>query len=403
MEEEIDLRPYIRALIQYWWLIAGSALLGAILAFFFTANRPPVYQASALVTVLEPTDVLQFDARVVNSTTRNALLKVLPELAKSDQVIRILAERLDEAGIPAEGQLPQKLIAEAGRDPILLNLRATHPDPQTAAEIVNTWAEVFVALGNEIYTNQGESRLKFYEDQFASASERLDAANEALAEFQGQNPLPMITNELTALTLTHAAIISHTAALQILRDDIQAARVQQAVLSGNPLNQTDQFTALALQARALNLQETLPFVFQSTTEAVAENNRDDQLGFLDSLEAMVNEMENASIERLAGMAPQILAMQKNFEQLNAQSSRLIVDRDLALETYSTLTRKLDEERIAVQDTSSGFKVASRATAPNSKEGLSPIFAAVVGALVGILLSSLIVIVVTWWQSKTISS
>lgn len=397
MEEEIDLRPYINALLKYWWLILASALLGGILVYFYIANQPPSYQASALITVLEPTEVLQFDPRVINTPSRNALLKVLPELAKSDQVIGTLKDRLEENGGSTIDGWGDNLVAQAGRDPILLYLRVNNGDPESAAEIANIWAEVFVTLGNDVYVNQGESRLKFYENQLVAASDRLDAANDALAEFQGQNRLAAVTNELTALTLTHASVISHTTALRTLRDDIQAARIQQEQLSANPITQTDELTALALQARAMNLQESLPFVFQSTSEGVSGYTRQDQMEFLDSLDAFVTELENASSTRLVEMESELMGSQQEYEQLNSQASRLTVERDLALETYSTLTRKLDEERIGIDDTNTGFRIASRAEVPSSPDGMNQLLAAFIGAALGVILSSVTIILYSWWR------
>jgi uncharacterized protein involved in exopolysaccharide biosynthesis len=397
MEEEIDLRPYISGFAKYWWIILGSSLLGGVLAYFFISNQPPTYQASAIVTVLEPTDVFQFDLRVTNASTSNAILKVLPELAKSNQVLKTLTERLEAEGIPTVEKLQDNLAAEGGRDPILLYLRARSENPEDAAEIANLWAEIFVSLGNEVYANRGESNLQFYEDQFASASARLDAANESLVDFQAQNRLALVTNELTSLNLTHAEIISHTQSLRTLRDEIQAARIQQDQLSANPIGQADEFTVLSLQARAFQLQETLPFVFQTTGEVAADTDRRNLIEFLTSLEDMVTEMENASANRLAEIEPQLLSLQHEFERLNAETTRLTVNRDLALETYSLLSRKLDEERIAVQDTNSGFRVASQASVPQSPGATNQVLAALMGAVIGAILSSAGIILYTWWR------
>lgn len=398
MEDEIDLRPYLGALTRYWWVILGAGLIFAVIAFLLASSRPEVYQASSLVTVLEPTQTIQFDERFENVSSRSALLKVLPELAKSDQLMDSLADKLEAEGIEFKRSLAESLTAQAGRDPILLYLRVSNQDPDTAARVANIWAELFVDHANEVYALQGESQVRFFEAQQAEASDRLMAANEALADFQGDNHLTMATNELSSLNLTHATILGQLNSLKSLRDEIVAVRAQQAELGTNDAGQTEQFTALVLQARALNLLETLPIVFQVNSEGGLDLTRQDQLVFLDSLEALIADKEESSSARLAELEPEILARQQEVEQLTAQTNRLVTDRDVALETYASLSRKLDEERIAVQDTSSGFRLASRASVPDMSAGLSEFNSALLGALFGMLLVSLIIIIYSWWKS-----
>ena len=51
MEEEIDLRPYIEALISKWYWIVGAAVVAGVVAFIVTSMLPPSYEATALVAV----------------------------------------------------------------------------------------------------------------------------------------------------------------------------------------------------------------------------------------------------------------------------------------------------------------------------------------------------------------
>jgi uncharacterized protein involved in exopolysaccharide biosynthesis len=398
MENEIDLRPYFGVLIRYWWIILGAGLLCAFFAYLYFTSRPETFQASALVTVLEPTEQFQFDPRILNVSSRNQLIRVLPELAKSDQVLTTLFNQLELEGNEVTGTMSDSLIAQAGREPILLHLRARHPDPELAVHIANLWAEQFVALANDIYANTGESQVRFYEGQVANASARLNAANEALVEFQNENRLAIATNEVSSLTLTHASVLSHTHSLRSLQDDIQGIRVQQESAPGEIPGQIDQFTALALQTRVLNMEETLPFVVQLNLDSEpldAGNQRE----FLDSLEAIVVQMELGAADRLLQLETKLLEAQKEFEALNALSSRLIVDRDLALETYSSLSRKLDEERIGAQDMTSGFRVASRASVPISGSEQRLIFSILIGGAFGMILASVVLTLYTWWRRE----
>ncbi|MFO7662685.1 MAG: hypothetical protein R6X18_08835 [Chloroflexota bacterium] len=339
----------------------------------------------------------QFDPRILNIPSRSSLIRVLPELAKSDQVLTTLFQQLESEGVLVTETLADDLTAQAGREPILIYLRARHEDPDLAVRIANLWAEQFVALSNDVYANTGESQVQFYEGQVANASARLNAANETLIEFQNENRLAVATNELNSLTLTHASVLSYTHALRSLRDDIQGIRTQQESVSGGTSGQISQFTALALQARALNLEESSPFIVQVSSDMDVETSAGSQLAFLDSLAAMVEQMELATSERLLELETNLFEAQQEFETLNAISSRLIVDRDLALETYASLLRKLDEERIGAQDLTSGFRLASRASVPSSGSEQRLIFSLLIGGAFGMILASLILILYTWWR------
>ncbi|NCF68576.1 MAG: lipopolysaccharide biosynthesis protein, partial [Chloroflexi bacterium] len=54
MEEEIDLRPYVEALLRNWKWIIGAGILAALIALGFSFLMPSTYEATALVAVSEP-------------------------------------------------------------------------------------------------------------------------------------------------------------------------------------------------------------------------------------------------------------------------------------------------------------------------------------------------------------
>ena len=97
------------------------------------------------------------------------------------------------------------------------------------------------------------------------------------------------------------------------------------------------------------------------------------------------------------MEPRILALQREREALNNRANRLASDRELAMETYKTLSRKLDEERLTTNDYSVGFRQVSRAAVPEAPVGTNQILLALAGAAFGAILASLIIILYAWWK------
>ena len=77
MDETIDLRPYVAALLRYVWLMGLAVLLAVIIsiALFMMGDD---YVATALVTVPEPAQQVQFDPRITTNLQSTQLLTAYP-------------------------------------------------------------------------------------------------------------------------------------------------------------------------------------------------------------------------------------------------------------------------------------------------------------------------------------
>ena len=140
MDETIDLRPYVDAIIRRRWPILAATLGGVLLAlaFYFLQNT---YQATALVVISEPTEQLQFDPRITDITDLGVLLRAYPELATSDSVLIELltkAQELTEGEVHTLTVLREMVTVEVGADPRLMRLIAvsyTHLTLPTNREV----------------------------------------------------------------------------------------------------------------------------------------------------------------------------------------------------------------------------------------------------------------------------
>lgn len=399
MEEEIDLRPYVNALLRYWWAIILTGLIIGVGAVLLASLKESSYRATTIVAFLEPTQSVQFDTRFETVPSKTTILKSLPSLSMSDEVMTQLLADVGDTSIETVTQLERHLSAESGSDLNLLYLQANSNDPKLSARLVNQWAEIFVATANEIYASRGASQIEFYVQQVEDASTRLTATEQALIDFQGISRLTLVTNELASLTNLQAAYTNYSTSLTRLGEDIRAAQAQQTVLPGGAPGVAGDYTLLALQSRLVQLQqlELAPITIQIAVPSGAAATTQDQSQFLNSLEAAVAEVQPAISAQLALLEPQILALQREREALNNRSNRLVSDRELALETYKTLSRKLDEERLTANDYSVGFRQVSRAAVPEAPVGTNRTLLALAGAAFGAVLASLIIILYTWWR------
>ena len=164
MEETVDLRPYLAALGRYLWLIGGAVVLAIVIAvaIYLTSND---YEAIALLTVPEPTEQLQFDARITTTMRSMQNLTVYPELAKSSDLLnRVLvhAIELTDGRIATLAQVRDMTTLTTSADNRLVRLVVTDEDPEVAAALANIWAEEFVIT---IETLFGRGGVAYFDDQ----------------------------------------------------------------------------------------------------------------------------------------------------------------------------------------------------------------------------------------------
>ncbi|MCA9999497.1 MAG: hypothetical protein KDE56_27225, partial [Anaerolineales bacterium] len=122
MITETDIRVYLVALRLHWKMILGVAALMVIISLSVSLFLSPTFQATALITVTEPQELLQFDPRIRTEST--LIPEIYPELATSDELLVLLLEEINPSLANAETlkTLRERLSATVGSDPSLLRL-----------------------------------------------------------------------------------------------------------------------------------------------------------------------------------------------------------------------------------------------------------------------------------------
>lgn len=406
MEETIDLRPYVEALLRRWWVILGAVVAGILVAVLLQFIQTD-YQATALVAVTEPTQQLQFDERIVNTADLNVLLPAYPELATSDEVLSLLAERaaaMTDGEIAYLPELRNMLHAEKGADPRLVRLTARADDPQLAADLANAWAEEFVTFVKAIHQVSG-GNVEFFTTQLAETNSELQAAERALVDFQSGSRMGIVDNELLSLTTLQATYLSDQRRLNLALDDIRALHRQIAAGQGDAIPWADQLTALMLQIRVYEsvvptpeAASALQLQFNSSQELTTDQ-RAAQLQMLDELAQSAEQSRSEIDVKLLGLEAPIFELQREKQDLFHQFEELTRNRDVAKETYLSLARKIAEVRIQSEDTGSGVKTISPAAVPLSPERVSLFISAAIAGLAGLLLSALVILLLDWWKKS----
>lgn len=403
MEEEIDVREYIKVLLRYWKWIAALALLAAIVGCIASVLAPAAFEASSVVIVARPRYQMQFDPRFETADGWNPAYEVFPTLATSDGVLQDVVDTYDPSSEAAIenwrlGELASMVEASSGGDPSLVVLGVRARSAQDAANIANTWADILVHRGNNIYGGSDKD-VAFFEEQAVLAAQALDAADAALIEFEARNQANIISAQLDSRLRAQTDYLGDQRTIASIIQDIQGLRDQLAQQAGSQsISLADDLTALLLQIKAFNAQAVAPIELRiESSEYLSSKSPVEQVAFLDDL---VSTLVSKSAEidvRLAELEPQILALQRQLQESSVEKDRLSRARSLADETYLTLARKLDEARIAAQEENRMLQVGSYAAVPERPVAPRKLFNTVVLALTGLVIGIIVVVFVEFWR------
>ena len=406
-DQEIDLRPYIEAVLNKWYWVVGAGILAGLIGIATSFLISQNYKATALVALTESNQRVQFDPRIQTSV-ENQPPRAYPELALSDQLLGDMINTLPENYDLTLTDLRKKFTAEFVGDESILRLTVNDADPFKAAEMANTWAELFVDWANKVYSGQGGEQLSFFEEQLGEARIKLDNAEQELINFQVHNRAYILENELLALQQTQADFLAKQRQTELVLQDIDSLLDQAGSSGSSSETSVDQLASLLLQVRALGGVATsqasaMPWQIQINVDGQANQSQVDQQTVLSDLRNTLLAQSGQLDERLAELEPQILSVQQQKQEASAKEERLNRDFNVAEETYTTLSRTVDEKRITSQDTTNGIRLASRTAVPEFPTGPRKIFIAIGAGLIGAAIAVAVIVGLTWWRSSSFST
>ena len=397
MEDEIDLRIYINVLIRYWRLIAGLTVAAAVVALVVTLILPPSYQSTAVIVVTRPLYQLQFSPQIQNLEDPNNPQQFLTgkaalDLATSDATLQQVLEAIGNE-LPVKERtltaIREIVKAKAGGDPSIVNLTVTHRDPQRAAKIANTWANLYVRQINDLYGQSAEQQ-KFFEGQLAQAKSDLDKAEQALVDFQKRNDTSVLQAQLNAKQGALSTYLNLGESLTMLLQNVRSLQDQLSRQpASDPATLGDDLSALALQVSALNAQSNIPIQLQmASTGTLSNKTVGQQAAYLANLAKTIVAKQTEVKQQADALPTEIKALQGQIQEAKTEDARLTRQRDLAQSVYTTLAQKVGETRIAAQDTLGRMRLASAASVPDrplsAKRLANTALAAALGLLAGVM-------------------
>ncbi len=403
MEEEIDLREYINVIVKRWKLVLGipfvAVLVAALVSFLLLA---PVYEAKAGVVIVKSKSEVTFEPKYRTLTEEemgqvgmdvNARRKALEALVKSSSVAVEVIAKLGSTLEPEEREVETLLeMVETEANGDLIGIKVRGKDPGKIAAIANAWGEDYEEYVNGLYGGRPQSPGDI-QTQVAEAESSYKEAEEALAEFTGDNQIDTLTQEIGAKQNTLADYYTTKRQLDRLIADARALWDQLHLeTASSPTGTGNDLSIMLLQASAFTLlspglpvQLQLAFDERASLEASAEEQVQDLDALLSILEARREEVQSLIDEGV--VQQEILQLQEQLERERARKQELTRARDLAWETYNTLARKGAEVGVASQVADTEVRFAVSAVEPKEpvapKKALNIAVAGVLGLMVGV--------------------
>lgn len=404
MDNEIDLRQYLEVVIRRWKLIVGLSLIAAVTAAvisFFVLQ--PTYEATAMVLITEPRYQLRFDPRLETLSDIETNSKVYPSLALSDDLLRKVLEVLDPPLPKVQGTLSAlrgRISARAGADPSLLQLKARSEHPEQAAQIANTWAEEYVGYVNELYGRRSEDE-EFFTEQLDAAENALEAAEQALIDYEARNQQAILEARLGA---KQEALNDYLTAQHELTLVIQDAQVLRQQLDRQPASAPaslgDDLVALLLELQALSRDAELPLQLQVTGGGSLSNKTvEEQTNLLVDLIAALRDRVTEIEAQVETLTADILPLQEALQRAVTEKERLTRAQSVARSTFTTLANKVEEARIAAQDETGEVQLASRASVPANPAGPRKLMNTIVAGFLGLMAGIFGAFFIEYWQSS----
>ena len=171
-----DLNRYISLLWRWAWLLVVATLLAALTAFVVASRTTPVYQASALVQIIEAPSTKAVDMGVLQTSER--LARTYVETMTTRPVLERVIDNLNLN--LSTTALKNSITAQPLRDTQLIRVQVEHTDPVTAALIANGLVGEFVEQNREEQANRFAASKLNLENQLALLQIQMDETRAAI-------------------------------------------------------------------------------------------------------------------------------------------------------------------------------------------------------------------------------
>jgi len=397
--DNLTMKDFLFLLIARWKILIIWSAIGMAVGIILGLLLPKSYKADALVAITKPDMIFRFDPRIVTESQAPSERGII-QLAESDEVLKSLLNALGSRSPRVEQPSIQDI-----RDQIdavwydgLLRLSIKHMDAEIAAFAANTWATMVVEKLNGLYSPALRSDMQF-RIQSRIAYQDWMSAQEAITQFEKENNLGIIRNRLETLLDSHKALLDGVESLRLLRTDVeQMIKVYREKPDDEIVKSRDQIVALllAVGSSTLRIDESLNEldIGGITIEigyVPSEEHAADILNSLMLMHGNLIEKESLYLDRAKSIEADIPKLQSELSYYRESLTRLQEGAARAREKYVAVSRKADENALALQTPNTVAKLAALAEVPEEIDGPSIIIVSIGTTLMGLIIGLAIIV------------
>lgn len=319
----------------------------------------------------------------------------------------------------------------------LFSLTATWDDPQLAARIANTAADVFTQYAEEARRAEGNASLPFFDAQLATLRGTLQAARDRLAAFRTQHDVSSLDQQISVnlktladLEASHEETVHQSAEAQAALNEVDQLLAKESpelhtsgTTVSNPVVETLTEQLLKDQVKLAALQETqtaahpevraLTASIEEARRRIAAESARIDASDTSEINPFYKTLKQQRLDRSVAarsLAARESALKTSIDRYRAQVaslsglrgdlSRLELDADVLENEYRLLSSKSEEARLSAAQEIADLRALAPAVPPLYPSSPIRIVYAAGGFVLG-LIGALFVLLVTDYASPRI--
>jgi len=391
----MELRAIIRLFLKHkWFVIIFTAVLTACAILSSMYLITPRYSSSAFVTLIEPIINAEFEFSIQISPSMPDS-QALAEVVETDEINRAVVEELAMEEY-FQGKKPSLEASLRGKSQLLLT--ASDADPDIAADLANTWAEVVVNRLNDVY-GSGEFSQADFEVIVKTARIKWEQTQEDLENYLPGSKVSTLEVELSQIRNKLARYFNRIEDNIVLIEDVMSLDNRLTELNSyDNLPFGEALSLIAMQQRMSGGISGAEFQVEGFNLLGEEYKVAEARETITALILSLQEQNLHLQDEIDMIKEEIAQVSVDLESEKHQLERLTQERDLARDAYIALSNQMEENRITSAGDASVAKISSPAIVPTNPSGTSKMIIIALAGIAGLALSSLSILIHEWWKA-----
>lgn len=399
---ELNISHYIQLLRRRWLLVLICGIVGVVLVLAWSFITPKVYTTRVELAIVRTGTLVNFDPKFRTVSDNDPNAQGLDQVSRRRSLVSIgdtpafVATLIGKMGsqLPTELQDPYELQKHitVSNDGDIIRTWVTADSPELVAQIANVWADLYQQHVNETFSENALSTDALL-TQVNEAQTNYDARESELTTFLVSNPYERLRRDQDVLAVKLNRIGDLDVKLNSLQQDAQSLRSLLSQGTGDTTS-ADTLSALLMQVNTFNNLSDSPFQLDITSSAgITPTTRAQQIQAIDNLIKTIQDRRSSlGGKERDDMLVQLNTIQSQIEQAQSKRKQLEASRDLAWNTLQLLNSKVAENNVISQTASQLVRIATPAIPPTEPTNTRRSVLAVLGALAGLVVGSVLALV-----------